>query len=822
LKLKLEELRVYGFKAFDREVVLDLSSPLTVIIGPIGTGKTSLLEAVEYALYGTLYDVKIRRELRAEDLVNDFVDRLSLSLVLRDERGKKYEIKRERSRDGRASAALVVDGEVVEEDWSRVDERVSRLIGIDLEGFVRQISLRHREIEDIIYGTDMKRSEALDRLLGIETLERVFRAISLKEIDREIAKLERDTEILRRQLEGLGTEEELASELNRVESDIEEKSRELEEKRELLENYKRELEELREKEKEFSRLVEERSRLEGEERTLKRRLRSLEREVAPEKLELLLRKLKSSIAEGLREVMEYSDAEELERMPVDRDRVRDFVETAREKIKKLERALVRLREEAMDLNYQYASEKSAYDYARKRLAEVEAKLYSLERDYEAYEMILEKYGGDLEKKLRELELELGKLERLTEREKCISALCRDLASEIGKRGRAECPICGSELDESRLAEVEKRAREASEAELLKKRSEIERELEDLKRSYSRLSSLERKIAEKSALEAERDRLVEEIERRSKNVEELEEMLEDANYRVEKLSRISSTCSSALSKLEKMKELEEVKRELGEISEKLKKIREELAELEFDRGYYESLEEAYYSTLNEIGRLSVELEGLQKRKAELEDELRELRELGRELSELEEKLEKLRELRREILEVKKAFREIQSSLRRIMVRRIVELMNEAFRRMYVHPDFSELDMRIREAVVVREGREYKRSVYEIYAKRTRDGSWIPALKKMSDGQKRIVVLSLVTSLFRLSPHNVSFIILDEPTPNIDAECRRAMVELLARTEGVEQVVIATQDESFRELARVEPRASVYRLRHVDGRVELERL
>ena len=158
----------------------------------------------------------------------------------------------------------------------------------------------------------------------------------------------------------------------------------------------------------------------------------------------------------------------------------------------------------------------------------------------------------------------------------------------------------------------------------------------------------------------------------------------------------------------------------------------------------------------------------------------------------------------------------------MVRRIVELMNEAFRRMYVHPDFSELDMRIREAVVVREGREYKRSVYEIYAKRTRDGSWIPALKKMSDGQKRIVVLSLVTSLFRLSPHNVSFIILDEPTPNIDAECRRAMVELLARTEGVEQVVIATQDESFRELARVEPRASVYRLRHVDGRVELERL
>ncbi len=822
MKLRLEELRASGFKAFDGEVALDLSSPLTVIVGPIGTGKTSLLEAIEYALYGTLYDVKIRKELKAEDLVNDFVDRMSLRLVLRDERGRRYEIVRERSRDGRLSAALIVDGEVVEEDWSRVDERVARLVGVDLEGFVRQISLRHREIEDIVYGTDMRRSEALDRLLGIETLERVFRCISLKGVDEEIARLEREAELLRRQIGGLGTEEEIERELEGVRAEIEMKSAELERKKKLVESYRKELEELRKKEKEFSKLVEEKSRLEGEERQLKRRLRALEKEVAPESLELLLRKLKSAIAEGLREAMAYSDAEEVEGLPAAPDKLGEFVEAVREKLRKLERALTRLREEAMDLNYQYASEKSAYDYARKMLADVEARLYSLERDYELYESLLEKYGGDLERRIRELELELEKLDRLAGKEKCIVLLCRDVISEASKRGKAECPVCGSDVDESRIPEVEKRAEELSEADLLRRREEVERELEELKRGYSRLSTLEKRISEKSALEAERDRLREEIERRSKNVEELEEMLEDANYRVEKLSRISRTCTSTLSKLSKIGELEELKGELREVSRRLGEIRERLAELEFDRGYYESLEEAYYSALSESDRLSMELERLQKMEEELESRLGELRELGTELAEVEEKLEKLRRLRRDLLSVKKAFREIQSSLRKIMVQRIVELMNEAFRKMYVHPDFSELDLRIREAVVTREGREYKRSVYEIYAKRTRDGSWIPALKKMSDGQKRIVVLSLITSLFRLSPHNLSFIILDEPTPNIDAECRKAMVELLAKAKGIEQVVIATQDESFRELARVEPRASVYELRHARGGVELRRL
>ncbi|RLE72728.1 MAG: hypothetical protein DRJ37_02195, partial [Thermoprotei archaeon] len=156
MKLRLKRVEVEGFKIFSENRSLNFDAPIIVILGPIGTGKTSILEAIEYALYGNLYSVKVRRELRAEDLINDFSDNLSVSLVLADENGTEYEIYRYRDRAGKVKAYLKINGELVKDEWSKIDSEIERLLGIDLEGYARQIALRHREIEDIIYGTDMQ------------------------------------------------------------------------------------------------------------------------------------------------------------------------------------------------------------------------------------------------------------------------------------------------------------------------------------------------------------------------------------------------------------------------------------------------------------------------------------------------------------------------------------------------------------------------------------------------------------------------------------------------------------------------------------------
>ena len=103
-----------------------------------------------------------------------------------------------------------------------------------------------------------------------------------------------------------------------------------------------------------------------------------------------------------------------------------------------------------------------------------------------------------------------------------------------------------------------------------------------------------------------------------------------------------------------------------------------------------------------------------------------------------------------------------------------------------------------------------------ARRTADGKWVPVLNRLSDGQKTLVALTFIIALSRLRPHNLNLLILDEPTPNIDFECRRALIETLTKAVGVKQLIIATQNLEYLDIAKKGSeeyglRSKVYKLR-----------
>ncbi len=823
MRFRLEKIEVEGFKAFSEQCSLNLDAPIVVILGPIGTGKTSILEAIEYALYGILYSVKVRRELKVEDLINDFSNGLSVKLVLKDEKGARYEVYRARDRAGRVEAFLKMDGEVVEEEWSRVDAKIEQLLGVSLDSYARQIALRHREIEDIIYGTDMQRSEAFDRLLGIETLEKIFRGIPLKIVEDELSRVENEIDVINIRLEKEGAIEDIEKVLEEKRRALFNLEEELKEKENLLSKYREELRSLREKEKKYEKLREKEIQLRAEVAQLKKRLKFLEREVPEENLEVLIEKVRSSIISALKEAMAYKDVEEVEKLKFTGNNLDSMLKVFREKLRKLEASLDTMNEEMLDVNYQLASERNRYNTLKRKLADLEAKLHVLEKDYNTFRSLVEKYGsrGEVHKKIEELEIELGKIDKLIEVNACVSNLGKYVVSTYLKDGEASCPVCGSEIDEKAVRRIEERLSSLEEEEIVLKKEKVLRYLENLRKVYSRLCELEEKLIEKREIEREKLRFTREFEEVSSNIEELEELVSDISFRINKVNSLISSSSSTVLKLARVRELAELREELEAKKRELGKILKEMAKLNFDRDYYNLIEEKYYAALNEFNSISSQLKKLSIEVEDLKEKLAYVRELTSKKIRLEKKAAKLAKLREELVEVKAAFREIQSSIRRIVVEKIVEKMNEVFQQMYVHPDFSELTIEIRNVKFRREGKEYERSMYEILAKRTRDGKWIPALKKMSDGQKRIVVLSLLTALFKLSPHNVSFVILDEPTPSIDYECRKAMIKMLAKIEGIDQIIVATQDESFRKIVQDEPAALIYELKHgkEGARIEL---
>lgn len=58
-QMRINQLKVRGFRAFNEEQTIDLSDPIAVFEGPDGSGKTSLAEAIEWLLYAkTLKRIK--------------------------------------------------------------------------------------------------------------------------------------------------------------------------------------------------------------------------------------------------------------------------------------------------------------------------------------------------------------------------------------------------------------------------------------------------------------------------------------------------------------------------------------------------------------------------------------------------------------------------------------------------------------------------------------------------------------------------------------------------------------------------------------------
>ncbi len=140
-------LTIEGLRSFRAPVSIDFAGRDHVaIVGDTGAGKSSILEAVTYALYGqTTFTAQANQEL-----MND--TSLHLRVVLRFRvAGETWEVTRTLRRDGQGRVGspgaqlrrLGADGEAVEqvEQVKPVNDGVKALLGLDSDAFLRTVVL---------------------------------------------------------------------------------------------------------------------------------------------------------------------------------------------------------------------------------------------------------------------------------------------------------------------------------------------------------------------------------------------------------------------------------------------------------------------------------------------------------------------------------------------------------------------------------------------------------------------------------------------------------------------------------------------------------
>lgn len=187
--MHLNRLVLRNFKKY-RRADITFQDGLTGIIGGNGAGKSTIVEAIAWALYGSRAYTVEKLEKRLIKNVNARPEEpvevhLTLSIG-------KNEIVISRIMKGKSmlpDASLCINGQQVAKGMREVDAHLSKLMKISFQDFMRTFYARQKDLDNLIREGGAGKRDYLLKLLGLEDIRELGLEITkddLREIERRI------------------------------------------------------------------------------------------------------------------------------------------------------------------------------------------------------------------------------------------------------------------------------------------------------------------------------------------------------------------------------------------------------------------------------------------------------------------------------------------------------------------------------------------------------------------------------------------------------------------------------------------------------------
>jgi exonuclease SbcC len=170
-------LELEGFGAFRDRTEVDFDDvELFALVGPTGAGKSTLIDAICFVLYGSVPRLGDRKRVADVLTTGALQARVSLTFAVGDQEYVATRVVRRTKTNVSTREARLeeLDGEVLAGSAREMDAQVERLLGLTFEHFTRAVVLPQGEFARFLHDAPSARQDLLVRLLGFDVYERMM------------------------------------------------------------------------------------------------------------------------------------------------------------------------------------------------------------------------------------------------------------------------------------------------------------------------------------------------------------------------------------------------------------------------------------------------------------------------------------------------------------------------------------------------------------------------------------------------------------------------------------------------------------------------
>jgi len=723
---------------------LDFSSGTNLIIGKVGSGKSSITDAICYALYGTFPSLSNKKLKTIDVIMFKPVKKENAKIILTLTIDSKiYKIEREINDKGATSAKLYLDNKLLAgPKQTDVTTKIEELLGVDYELFTKIVYSEQNELDYFLKIQPSKRKEKFDDLFGIIKLDTI--KDGARTLDRLVdAEINTTTQLI----------SQIFSQLTSF--DLEAKLLEQKETKDIQNKLKEELLLGRSKE----------DNLVHELANQKKKKQDFDLCTT----ELIFKKAK------LDDINNYLDKNKLDEKYI------SYSAQAIEKEKvTLSKDIEKIKDE-LNKKSKLTNERTSFERELSRL-EVEIK--------EKQQRILDTKNKISATPLPEIQFTKKsideKLSFIKQKKITSLSIISELEKSINelKKGFSKCPICDNQL-----------SKEDIQNKLIAKEEELKskkQQLEETTKEIDLLKQEEEKIDKQISKQKEEDLAIIQLEittsqhqkRKGEIQAEIQkltisitEIKEDDSY-LQKINDNLKQIDLSIIILEKINTKEKHLIEIQTLEDNLKLIL-------YNEEEYIKINSTYLTLENEMKSLTERINSSNSLLDNLEKQIANYSKLESQRKDLEITKENYLIKKQDLSNFIKSIEVSQHQLRKVLIDNINDALSIIWPKVYPYKDY--LSARLRS------DNDY---ILEV---QTKSKEWIKVEGFLSGGERACAALSIRIAIALILTKNLGLLILDEPTHNLDAKAVEMLSQVLEDDipQYIAQVFIITHDTKLLE-------------------------